>query len=77
MSDEDFEVSFPDLPPVRLFCEDPLENLRLHVLVKRVPQQVHACLHIGESLMFHSHSLILTIYSLVFACFDLPNDDCI
>jgi hypothetical protein len=40
MSDEDFEVSFPDLPPVRLFCEDPLENLRLHVLVKRVPQQV-------------------------------------
>jgi hypothetical protein len=38
--DEDFEVSFPYLTASQLFFEDPLENLRLHVLVKRVPPQV-------------------------------------
>ena len=38
--DDDFEVSFPEIAASQWFFEDPLENLRLHVMVKRVPPQV-------------------------------------
>lgn len=37
--DSDFEVIQSDFSAVRFFSGDPIENLRIRVLVKRVPRE--------------------------------------
>jgi hypothetical protein len=38
--EEDFQAVMPDHVPVRMFFDDPIDNLQLRVLVKRVPPQM-------------------------------------